>query len=162
MFSFAMMIGLVSQGPDPMPPTTELEGAWVGEWSQRSGGPRLPLEDGSVLLVFSRDAIMTSGLFAPGTARTDKNPVVRFSLNTQAVPKQIDYWEFWELGKPKFQGPTILAVYELTGDELRLTIPTCDGGGPRAGMADNDATGPRPTLVSGDQPCSMLLVLKRR
>jgi hypothetical protein len=43
-----------------------------------------------------------------------------------------------------------LIADELTGDQLRIEIPSCDD------------TGPRPTAVSGEAKCSVMLVLKRR
>jgi uncharacterized protein (TIGR03067 family) len=159
MLSVALALGLTisvhAQAPTGATTKTELEGGWVGEWSQVSGGPRRPLEPGSVLLVFNGDMIIASGLLPRSDA------ILRFSLNTQAAPKQIDYWEFWEPGKPKFQGKKILAVYELEGDELRLAIPQCDDGGPFPDLGRNDSSLRRPARVSGDQPCSMLLLLKR-
>ena len=163
--SVAIAIGLVgAEHAQRPPPKTELHGTWFGEWSQVSGGPPIRSEPGSVLLTFHYYiALIARGLLPESFNAPNANAVaLGFSLNTQAVPKQIDYWEMWEDGTPpvrKLQPTRFLAVYELNGDELRLAVPTCDDGGPFPTMVRNG--GRRPALVSGDQPCSMLLVLKR-
>jgi hypothetical protein len=147
---------------------TELQGAWFGEWSQVSGGPPVRLTLGSVSLHFSGDQIIATGLLpawfqAGPRAPTPRTFVLLFFLNTQAAPKQIDYWQLWENDIPpvRKQKPfRFLAVYEVIGDQFRLAVPTCDDGGPFPNLTGKDS-GRRPALVTADQPCANLLMLKR-
>jgi hypothetical protein len=157
----AILIGSPYSRDAQSPAKTELEGAWIGEWGQNSGGTRIQMEPGEVVLIVRRDQIISRGL--PVEFRTPSPVVLGFSLNTQTVPKQIEFWGMWETDRPpvrKQQPKKMLAVYELSGDELRLTIPGCDDRavGPGAGGGE---TSSRPVAVSGDQPCSILLVFKK-
>lgn len=153
--SAAIAIALSASGAAQAPATTELEGTWDAVWSQLQDKPPMKLGEGEVAfvtLVFRGGELTATHLLPNWTP--NPNPVtLAFTLNTQTSPKQIDYWQPWESGKPPVQfGPTnkILAVYELAGDELRLELPVCED------------TGPRPTEIAGKARCSILLVLKRR
>lgn len=155
--AIAVVVGLVISAHAQAPPKTELEGAWVAVWSQFEGGPQFKLGAGevaSVTLNFTGDRLMATGLLpVPVGTKPNPNPAeLRFTLNTTAIPKQIDYWQPWEAGNPPVPfGATnrIAATYELIGEELRMEIPRCN------------ETGPRPTAVSGGAKCSIMLVFKR-
>lgn len=101
--SLFLSTGIAGQAP------TELEGVWEGSYSI-TAGKKWDLPPDQVRLTFSGAQLKAKGLVTP-----DERDV-RFLVNSDASPKQFDYWESATRSKP--------CIYELRGDTLRIAVPT--------------------------------------
>jgi uncharacterized protein (TIGR03067 family) len=101
------------RGQDPREDLDKLQGIWVLTAMEKNGNAAPEYVIGKLTVTFKEDTMVMDGSFAA------VKPEFTVKLDPSKKPKTIDATPL----NGEFKGKTVLGIYQLGGEELRICLP---------------------------------------